>query len=197
DHQPELREQLRIRNDEFVALYIGAHGISHALESVIQTAKVLQKEVTFLFVGEGAAKKKIVELTNQLELKNVIFRSGVPREEIAKYYALSNVCLVPLKDIPGFSTFIPSKMFEIMAMGRPIIASLRGEAKSILDDSKCAIVTSPENTAELKEALIKLKGSSDLQKSLARNARDFVCKNYDRKVLAKKYSDYLEEIIKK
>lgn len=197
DHQPKLRRDLGISNDSFVALYIGAHGISHALDSIIETAKLVQSEITFLFVGEGAVKEKIQEMAKSYNLKNVIFQPSVPREMVPYYYALSNVCLVPLRNISGFTSFIPSKIFEIMACSRPIIGSVRGEAEKILIKSNAALVTPPEDQQELKKALINLKITPGLCEDLSKEARNFVSKNYDREQLAKDYIAHMEKALLK
>lgn len=136
-----VRAKYGIKN-EFVALYCGAHGISQRLESVLVAAEQLQdrRDVLFLFVGEGAEKEALVEQARLRGLKNMRFLDSQNKESVRELYAIGDVSLVPLRDIPIFDTFIPSKMFEIMAMGRPIVGSVRGEAAEILERSGGAMV---------------------------------------------------------
>ncbi len=107
----------------FVVLYIGAHGISHALSSILEVAARFRDEpdVCFVFVGDGAEKQLLVRRAGERGLSNVRFLPSQPRETVPAWYATADIVLVPLRDIPVFDTFIPSKMFEILACERPII----------------------------------------------------------------------------
>ncbi len=193
----DLRARIGLSEDKFVILYIGAHGISHGLPKVLDAAKSLhtEKDVHFLFVGEGAVKSNLVELARSKSLKNVTFLPGQPREKVVEFYHLSDVCLVPLRDVTGLSTFIPSKMFEIMACAKPIIAPLRGESADILTKSGAALVIPPENPAELVWAIKILKNNPQQCGQLGKNGRIFVEKNYDRKMLARKYLTVMDKVI--
>jgi glycosyltransferase involved in cell wall biosynthesis len=107
---------------------------------------------------------------------------------------LADVCLVPLKNIDGFESFIPSKMFEIMASGRPIIGSVRGEAADILTRSGGAIVIAPEDPQKLRSALLELATNSSRREELAANGKAFVAEFYNRETLAKEYLALLDGI---
>jgi len=186
------RSELGIPQDALIALYIGAHGISHGLPTLVDAAAVLEKEVFLLFVGEGAVKNDLMAQAEKLGMKNIKFVPGQPRERVPDFYRLSDVCLVPLKDIEGFKTFIPSKMFEIMACRRPIIGSLRGEAADILTRSGGALVIAPENKDALVDALLKLRKDPQLAADMSEKGRVFVEANYSRESLAKNYLAILE-----
>ncbi len=192
----QLRAELGIPEGKFIVLYIGAHGSSHGLQNVLDAAGSIQAErdIHFLFVGEGAAKKALVNSAKSRHLLNVTFLPGQPREKVVSFYHLSDVCLVPLRDVAGFSTFIPSKMFEIMACAKPIIASLRGESADILMKSGAALVVPPENPEELVRAIKILKGDSRKRSQMGQSGCAFVKKNYDRKMLARRYLDSIEKL---
>lgn len=191
----ELRKKLNIGLDEFVGLYIGAHGISQSLYVLLEAAEKLPA-IKFIFVGEGAEKKKLIKITSEKGLSNVIFIDGQPKKMISDYYSLSDVCFVPLRDVELFKTFIPSKMFEIMSNSRPIIASLEGESEDILRKSNAAIVTKPENTEQIVEAIQLLQLNPELIKKYGENGRKFVKNNYTRESLASKYLVTLKEVTK-
>ena len=179
--------------DKFVVLYIGAHGISQALTAVLEAAGELESEaeVEFLLVGEGAEKRKLVDQAARLGLRHVRFVGGQPRHSMANWYAASDVVLVPLRNIPLFETFIPSKMFEIMAAGRPIIGSVRGEARSILERAGSALIVDPEDAKGIAAAVRRLHDDPQMGRRLGASGRDFVVANYDRRVLAREYLDLL------
>lgn len=193
---PALRQRLGYGKEDVVALYCGAHGISHALSRILDAAARLRGEerIRFLFVGEGAEKEALAERARALGLANVAFRDSVPREEVAGLYRSADVCLVPLRAVPLFRAFIPSKMFEILACGRPIVASLEGEAAEILEASGAAIVVPPEDVDALSAALVRLAAEPGLRAELAARGRPYAAAHFDRRELAARYLELLASI---
>jgi len=191
----ELIDKYNLK-DKFVISYVGAHGISQNLSTILKVAKALnnEKDIQFLFIGEGAEKDKLREIVNHENITNVKFIDSQPKEMIPEFYNTSDVCLIPLKNIELFKTFIPSKMFEIMACGIPIVASLEGEAADILNDSKSALVVEPDNQEEIKRAILKLKEDRSLYDQFKKNGPIFVEENYSRKKLAEKYLEIMNNI---
>lgn len=192
----ELRQKHRLGN-KFVALYIGAHGISQALGRVIEAAGEVRdtENIHFLFVGEGAEKEQLVRQAADGGLKNVTFVDPVGKDEVKSYYALADVCLVPLRNIPLFKTFIPSKMFEMMAMKKPILASLEGEAADILRRSGGAVVVPPEDSKALARELLRLYGDRVGMTKMGEAGRRFVIEEFSRRALAAKYNEIMQEAI--
>lgn len=188
-----LRLELGYGHDDFIVLYIGAHGISQGLTSIIRVAEKLigTSRIKFLFVGEGADKQNIIDFSQDLGLSNIRFLPGIKRELVPNYYHLADCCLVPLKNIEGFSTFIPSKMFEILASRTPIVASVKGESAKILNESRGAFVVEPENVNEIAEAIEKLSADEKIQQELGDNGFQFVTNFYNRRKLAENYLDIL------
>lgn len=196
DDPADLRQSLGLK-DSFVVLYIGAHGISHALGRILDSAVQLknQENMHFLFVGEGAEKAELVRRANELRLKNVLFHEPVNKEGVRRFYTLADICLVPLRNIPLFDSFIPSKMFEIMAMERPIVGSVRGEAADILRRSKSALVVEPENPKAIAESILYLYHHGKKRRAMGQEGRKFVAENYSRRSTANKYLEVLSEAV--
>jgi len=107
---------------KFVIMYLGAHGISHALNRIVEAAALLcdTPEIRFVFVGEGAEKELAMQQARTMQLENVLFFPGQPKEMVPEFYSIMDIGLVPLRNVPLFDTFIPSKMFEIMAMEKAV-----------------------------------------------------------------------------
>lgn len=183
--------------DKFIVLYCGAHGISQALSSVLNCAARLKQydDIRFVFVGDGAEKDMLTAKARKERLENVVFLDPVDKDRLKQFYALADVSLVPLKNIPLFNTFVPSKMFEIMAMERPIIASVRGEAADILNRSQGAIVVAPEDDRALADAVLALHRDRALADGLGAAGRRFVIENYSRSSLARRYADMLKDAV--
>ena len=188
-----LRAELGL-GDKLVVLYCGAHGISHALSRILDVAARLQGDprIHFLFVGEGAEKDTLVARARALQLGNVTFLAAVPREQVPALYRAADVCLVPLRAVPLFRSFIPSKMFEILACGRPILASLEGEAARILEASGAAVVVPPEDVDAIAAAVRRLAADPALRAALGARGRPYVAEHFERKRLAARYLEVLE-----
>lgn len=197
---PRKRNEFIIKSydlrNKFIVSYMGAHGISQNLTSILKAAEALKgyDDIRFLFIGEGAEKDQLKETAREYNLNNVIFIDSQPKEMMPEFYCTSDICLIPLKKIELFRTFIPSKMFEIMACGIPIVASLEGEASDILMESNAAIVVEPDNFEEIKKAILKLKYDKELFNKLKENGPAFVEHNYSRKSLAEKYLDIVRNV---
>lgn len=196
NNSEKIKSELGV-NRKFIVLYIGAHGISHALAKIIESAEMLknQEQIQFLFVGDGAEKRKIVQLAEEKRLNNVIFLDPVEKSRVRYFYSMADICLVPLRNVPLFETFIPSKMFEIMAMERPIVASVRGESAEILKNSKGAIIVEPEDSKKIADAIISLYNNQGQRLKMGKEGRLFVEKFYSREYLANKYLDVLQNAI--
>lgn len=196
DPPAELRHRLNLEG-RFVVLYIGAHGISHALSRLLESARQLREhtQISFLFVGEGAEKAGLVRQAQEAGLTNVQFLDPVARDAVREFYALADVCLVPLRDIPLFDTFIPSKMFEMMAMAKPIVASLRGEAADILRRSGGAIVVEPEDSDAVAQAVLRLYHQREEAREMGQRGRRFVVEHYSRASLAARYLNVMSEAV--
>jgi len=189
---PALQARLGVEG-RFVVLYAGAHGISQRLHRILESAAMLRDDprVHFLFVGEGAERDALIAAARDMKLPNVSFREPLGREDMPALYRAADVCLVPLRNVPLFRGFIPSKMFEILACGRPIVASVEGEAAEILGESGAAIVVEPEDAKAIADAIRRLATDSDLAASLAARGRPFVVAHYDHKSLAARYAAIL------
>lgn len=182
--------------DRFVVAYIGAHGVSHGLGAVLDAAERCRdlEDVRFLFVGDGSQRQQLERERSLRGLDNVVMLPQQPWETIREFYALADVCLVPLRDIPLFDTFIPSKMFEIMASSRPIIGSVRGESRRILERSGAAVVTDPEASGPIADAVRTLRLLPDKLWDMGVRGRRYVVAHYSRQALASRYLTLLEDI---
>jgi glycosyltransferase involved in cell wall biosynthesis len=182
----------------FVVLYLGAHGVSHALERVLTVAGRWADDpaTLFVFVGDGSKKGALVARAKEAGLGNVRFVGAVPKEAVCSFYRAADVALVPLKDVPLFSTFIPSKMFELLASGVPVVASLRGEAAEILDRSGGAIVVPPEDVDAIDGALRLLRRNPVGRLRMGERGAEFARREYDRKDLALRYAEVLADAVR-
>ncbi len=184
--------------DKFVAGYIGTHGMAHALETVLEAAENIRKasggeRVRFLFLGHGARKQNLKELVTGMGLDNVIFIDSVPKEEVVRYWSLLDVSIIHLKKTLLFTSVIPSKLFECMAMGIPVLHGVEGESAEIVEKEQVGMVFEPENSVELVDKLLLLKDDHIKYEELRANCLA-AAKCYDREVFAGGMLAILEEI---
>jgi glycosyltransferase involved in cell wall biosynthesis len=197
DMKPEqIREKFGL-GDDFVVSYIGTHGMSHALDVVLRAAERLKEDpkIHFLFVGEGAEKEDLMRLAADLNLDNVTFINEQPRERLLAFYRASDVSIVPLKRLPIFEKVLPSKLFELMGAGCPMICSVEGEAAQLVRSAAAGLCIEPENTKALIEAINRLQSDEALRKQLGSNGRQFVKTHYLRSKLAEKYINAIESVV--
>lgn len=180
---------------DVTVLYVGAHGISHGLDVIVDAAARLTGEaISFTMVGEGAAKAKLAARVAALALPNLTLRPGVPRDQVPGLLAAADICVVPLRDVELFRAFVPSKMFEMLAAGNAVIGALRGEAADLL----CAaggVVVEPEDAVALAEAILSLARDPDRRAAMGRQGRAWVTANLDRRELAGLYRDVLAGLL--
>jgi glycosyltransferase involved in cell wall biosynthesis len=133
-----------------------------------------------------------------LHVKSVLLQPPIPRSETRAFYNACDVCLVPLAPIPIFSETIPSKIFEVMACERPLVASVSGEGEAIVHRSKGGIRTEPGNPKQLADAILRVQAMSDTEReAMGRRAREYVSLHYDRLALADKYLEILRMVAKR
>tara|TARA_Y100000022_G_scaffold200756_1_gene218682 strand:+ start:17530 stop:18756 length:1227 start_codon:yes stop_codon:yes gene_type:complete len=174
-----------LNDDDFVIGYIGTHGIAHNLENILLAAKTLETEsnIKFLFVGEGAEKNKILDLAKTLDLKNCIFLPNQSRSVVPDILKRCSIGLVSLKYIELFKTVIPSKIFEYMAMGLPILfCGPAGEASDIIIENDCGFLVKNDSPQELRNEIIKIKNIDLIEKQS--NSKK-ASKKFERSELAK------------
>jgi len=114
---------------------------------------------------------------------------------VKRYWRLCDVALVLLKDLPLFTHVIPSKMFEAMGTGRPIILGVRGESQELLGEAEAGIAIPPETSSALAEALAKLMDNPSLCSGMGNAGRRFVEKAFDRQRLAADMLKVLQDVV--
>jgi colanic acid biosynthesis glycosyl transferase WcaI len=178
----------------FVVLYLGAHGVAHGLDRLLPAAREAGPGVLFWFVGEGAEKERLVAEARSLGLANVRFDPGIPRDDVPAAYAACDAVLVSLKGTPLMETFLPSKAFEAMGAGRPVLAAVAGEAKRLLEIGAGAIVVPPGDASALARAALALATDPARTAALGLAARERAAREFDRDALAAGYARVLEGV---
>lgn len=189
-----LVNQLDLK-DCFVAGYIGTHGMAHSLETLLYAMSKLRehpcgKKIRLVLLGDGAQKQFLKDEANQLNLTNVIFIDTVSKEKVSDYWSILDTSIIHLKKTELFKTVIPSKLFECMGMGIPVLHGVEGESANIVEKTNCGVLFEPENVDQLIEKLLYLQSDPTFLETLRQNALESA-KKYDRIHLARQMLDSL------
>ncbi len=184
--------------NRFVVLYAGNIGLSQGLEHVLTTAELLanQKDVLFLFVGDGAGQKFLQSQAEQRQLSNVKFLPFQPRQRLPEVMACAAVSLVVLRRGIG-SDSLPSKTFSILASGRPVVASVdeASETWNLVSEAEAGLCVLPDDPCKLSEAILNLKQDKDLCDRLGNNGRLWVEQHHSPQFAAQQFEKLLGQAI--
>lgn len=188
-------------NGCFVAGYIGTHGLAHGLETLLDAAQILEQvpgaeNIRILFLGDGAKKAELVESARARGLRNVVFVASVPKDQVPRYWSLLDVSIIHLRKTDLFTSVIPSKLFECMGMGIPVLHGVAGESAAIVQSEQVGDVFESDNVQQLVDALLKLRADEARFKSYQANGL-IAAKRYDRKQLAENMLEILQKVIAK
>jgi glycosyltransferase involved in cell wall biosynthesis len=183
-------------NGKFVASYVGTHGMAHALETVLKAAKILENEpkIHFLLVGDGAERGNLLKSKDKLKLINVLMLPQQKKAVVPEILAASDACMVLLRKTELFKTVIPSKIFEAMAMERPIILGVDGESRKIVEESGSGVFIEPDSAEQLAETVLKMSRNPAWAEGIGKTGGEFVRKHYNRDKLAMDYLDVLKAV---
>ncbi len=183
---------------KFVVGYVGNIGLAQGLGTLLDAAAALaDRPVTFLLTGEGTDKERLQTLARIRELANVKFLDGVPRERVPTILASCDALLLALRRDPLFEITIPSKLYEYMAAGKPIICSVGGEAASLVATAQCGLSVAPSDGAALAAAIRKLHEDPALCRAMGEMGRRFVRESFSRVHLMDEYCELIERLVSK
>ena len=180
----------------FVVGYLGTHGMAHALDSVLEAALRLRgrSDIAFFFAGGGAERARLEQRVAERGASNVRLIPRQPKDVMPRLWSLCDVSVIPLRDTPVFATVIPSKLFECMGMGIPVVMALpRGEATAIVEATGCGVVVPAEDPQALAQAIISL-ADDPVQLQRLRAASAAAAPNYSRDAQARRMLAVLERV---
>ena len=174
----DLRRSLGFAEADFLVGYCGLHGLFQGLQIVIGAAAKLRDtpRIKFLLAGDGPTKKALVELALAARLDNVAFVDPLPRAQVGELVASFDVALVPLAaELPGT---MPSKVYETLACGVPLIVSEGCEAAPLVRDHGLGRAMRPLDVDALVAAIVDLVDNPGEVERIRRDARR-IAKRYD------------------
>ncbi len=181
----------------FVAAYVGTHGMAHGLGTILRAAGRLKhrKDIVFVMVGDGAERERLLYEKEQLGLDNVLMLGLLPKAEMPRVWAITDVSLVLLRNQLLFERVLPSKVFEAMGAAKPIILGVRGESQRLVEASGGGLCIEPENAEQLADAVTSLADDRARGLAMGLAGRHYVEQHFDRRNLAEKFEEVFPRLV--
>lgn len=176
--------------------YAGNIGIVQNLDIILEASHILtqnerDKDFEFIIIGDGIERGPLEEKLNELGISNITFKGTLSKSDTIRELNGMDLLFLSLIDDPVFAKTIPSKLFDYLLNNKPIITSIKGEGKEILNELKCAIFFEPNEPDSLVEALSNYEQSKEFYDEKALNNREYVTDHYNREEIFTKFTDQL------
>lgn len=193
-HEPHemLIRKLRA-SGRFIVGYAGGHGVSNALDTFIEAAKIMEgRPVDFVLVGQGPEKKALQRKAESLGTRNVHFLSPVRKEEVPSLLAGMDALFIGWKRTPLYRFGVsPNKLMDYMMAGKPVIQAIEA-GNDLVADSGCGLTVPPEDPKAIAHALEQLMEMTvEEREAMGARGREYVMANHDYRVLANRFLDVM------
>lgn len=195
NYQPKgFRQKFGFKEEDILFFYGGILGHAQGLKTVLEAADQIKsnEQIQIILQGSGPEKESLLSLKDQLQLKNVHFLPPVPKSEMPYILKEVDVALVPLRKLDLFQGAIPSKIFEALAMEKPLLLGVEGEAKKhFIDNADAGISYEPENSISMASGMTKLAENRSLIDRMGMNGRNYVSEHFNRNKIA---ADFIKQL---
>ncbi len=193
----------RYTNDDercFNILFAGNIGRAQAIGSVLEAADILAKKnssVRFILLGRGLELEKLKAAASLRKINNVIFLPAVEMAQVGGFLRAADALLVHLRDDELFEITIPSKIQAYMAIGKPMLVAMNGDAAKLVNDARCGVIAEPENPISLVNAAIKLESMvKDELQNMGENGKAYYFRELSIEAGMSKFTRVFNEIIR-
>ena len=196
DVKSDWRAENNLNPDDFLLLYAGIIGHAQGLEVIIKAANLLKSypKIKFVLLGSGPEKEKLQSLKETFKTENVLFFDPITKKEMPAIISAIDVAVIPLKRLDLFKGAIPSKIFENLAMKKPILLGVEGEAKELfIEEGKCGLAFVPEDAADLTDKTLELYKNRNELKQLGENGYKYVEQNFTRDKIANEFWKFINQ----
>ncbi len=185
------------RDGRLLVIYAGTHGMAHALSTILQAAKRLRDErIQFMLIGDGPEKKPLMAWANDHRLDNVTFLNPLEPERMPAVLRAADIAVIPLRDLPLFDSAMPSKCFEAMAAGTPVMLSVRGEMARHIQQARCGLTAEPENVDQIVAAFRQfLEMGDEERRDMGRRGREYVVEHFSREIIVNALEAHMRRVV--
>jgi len=192
----EIREKYHW-NQKKVFAYFGAHGVANDLMQIVEIANKMRENENILFVliGDGMQKDMLRSKAEEYALENLQFIDSVPKNEVVDYIHATDICMAILKKTDTFKTVYPNKVFDYMSCRKPVLVTIDGITRELIEKANCGLYSEPENIDEFEKSIKQfISMNNEELKQLGDNGFEFVKENFDREKLAITYIKTIKEV---
>ncbi len=184
------------RDDKFRIIFFGTYVPLQGAEYIVQAAKLLEneKDIFFYFIGKGQDKSKCLKLAQDMELKNIMFIDMMKSEDLKMEIAKSDIVLGLFGNTPKTPLVIPNKVFEALAMKKPVITADTPAIRELLSEDEIFLVA-PANPKEIASAVIKLKNDPELRSKLAEKGYGKFISSASTAILGQELKKIIKEVL--
>ena len=188
-----------VNEDDFLAIFAGAHGVANGLDSVLDAALILKKKkkknIKIILIGDGKLKFRLKKRAKLQKLDNILFLDPVPKTQLINILKSADIGLQILDNIPSFYFGTsPNKFFDYLASGLPILNNYPGWLADLIKKYDCGYLVNPHNPEEFADKLIYASENSAEIKRMGFNSKKLAQKEFDMKLLGKKFVKCFEEV---
>lgn len=182
----KVRHEFGLSDSDFVVGFAGTMGMAQGSAILVRAAARLKdrSQIRFLVVGEGAERAMVESQARAMNLPNIRFHNFIPHDRVPELLNALDLGTVLLKNDPVFETVIPSKIFELFAARRPVLAAAAGEARRVIESAAAGVCVEPENDADFADRIIALEADPGRLETMARNGLEAVRAHYSRTAMA-------------
>jgi glycosyltransferase involved in cell wall biosynthesis len=194
-HDNVLLNELGLTH-KFVIQYAGNMGRTHGLEGLLESARKLsyKPEIHFLFIGWGAKKHWLEETTQKEGLQNVTILANRPRDDQNNFLNACDVAIISF--VPGMAgVSVPSRMYNIMAAGKPIIAVADSDSElaMVIQEEQLGWVVPPDQPDRIIETILEAWASPD-RVQMGLRARQAAETKYSLQHVIQAYSELIHSL---
>jgi len=181
---------------KMIITYTGLIGLGQNLKGLLpEISKMAQDDKLFIFIGEGPEKSEFKKSIEYLKLQNVLVLDSLPLKDLIPFLHCSDALLVVLRETDFFKIVIPSKFFDSMAAGKPVISNVNGELREIMEKNNTGIYFSLRKPGSFKSAVDNLADDPEKRKLLGENGRNLVSRSFLRSKLTADAVEQIEKIM--
>jgi colanic acid biosynthesis glycosyl transferase WcaI len=181
---------------KFVVLYFGNVGLAQNLRTLLEAAERLQDEpdVQFVIMGDGVDKANLIRFVQERKLANCRFVPTQPRGQLPGIVAGAQALVVMLRRSELFTITIPSKLYECLAAGKPIICTVPGDAAAIVNEAGTGLVVPPDDPVAVADAIRRIRKNYPDFLEHAHRARAYVLRRYSRDAIGAEFEALCQSV---
>lgn len=192
----EFRRKMGVSEDQFVAIYTGAHGPANALKYVVKAGRYLKPGISIVLIGDGPEKETLLKMKQEEGLDNIHLLDPVPKSEIFDYTQAADCGIISLADNEVFRGARPNKLFDYTFVGLPIVTTVDGEVREIVESNRVGIFAGAEDPQGLADAIDRIRSyTPDQLEEIKKNGKEYIDREGDRKKLAHRFYGILKGLI--